>query len=219
MKNDAQLKLDVIRELAWDPAINPTHLGVAVSHGVVTLSGHVETFAEKFTAEHAVQRVEGVRALALDIVVRLAPGHQRSDAEIAEAVETAFDWQVSIPSDRIQVKVEQGWVTLSGEVEWDYQRSAADFAVRGLTGVVGLSNRITLKSAASPANLGERIREALERHAQREARHIVVSIAGPTVTLRGRVDSWAGRQAAAGAVWSAPGIHHVIDEMTVGSPA
>lgn len=215
MKTDAQLKTDVIRELEWDPSINAAHVGVAAQDGVVTLTGHLETFAEKYAIERAVQRVEGVKAVAVELDVKLSPGHQRSDSEIAQAAETAFRWNVLIPAERIRVKVEKGWVTLSGEVDWEYQRSGAARAVRGLTGVVGLSNAITLKPVITPSDVSNRIRAAFERHAQREAKHVDIAVSGATVTLRGQVDSWAEREAAAGAVWAAPGIAQVINELRV----
>lgn len=219
MKSDAQLKTDVTRELEWDPSINAAHVGVAANSGVVTLTGHLETFAEKHAIERAVQRVEGVKAVAVELDVKLAPGHKRSDSEIAEAAESAFKWHALIPADRIRVKVEQGWVTLSGEVDWDYQRNSAENAVRWLTGVVGVSNNVTLKPMVTPANISNRIRDALARHAEREAKHIEVIVSGSTVTLRGHVDSWAERQTASGAVWAAPGICQVVNELKVGTPA
>ncbi|MEY3253184.1 MAG: hypothetical protein RL227_2157 [Pseudomonadota bacterium] len=217
MKTDAQLKTDVSHELQWDPAVNATHIGVAVKDGVVTLMGHLDTYAEKYAVERAVQRVEGVRALAIELDLKLSSHHQRSDTEIAEAAEGAFKWHVGIPHERIRVKVEKGWVSLSGEVEWDFQRRLAEKAVRDLTGVVGVSNSISIKPSLTPANINNRIREALSRHAEREAKNIEVMVAGSTVTLRGRVDSWAERAAAQGAAWSAPGINLVVNELKVGA--
>jgi osmotically-inducible protein OsmY len=216
MKTDAQLKADVTQELAWDPSINAAHVGVTAQAGVVTLTGHLETFAEKHAVERAVQRVEGVKAVAVELDVKLAPGHRRSDSEIAQAAETAFKWYSLIPADRIRVKVEKGWVTLTGEVDWDYQRSSAAKTVRGLMGVVGVSNHVTLKPSVTPANVSARIREALTRHAEREARHVEVLVLGSTVTLRGHVDSWEDRAAAAGAAWAAPGISLVVNDLKVG---
>ncbi len=215
MKTDEQLKDDVIMELEWDPAIHATQVGVAVKNGVVTLTGHLDTFAEKFAVEKAVARVQGVQALAVEMDVKLEPGHLRSDSEIAFAVESALKWHAQVPADRIQVMVEKGWVTLKGEVDWDYQRQNAGKAIRALTGVVGLSNAISLKSAVVPSNLHLRIREALKRHAEREARDIAVDVQGSVVTLRGRVDSLAERSAVHGSVWSAPGISSVINELKV----
>jgi osmotically-inducible protein OsmY len=215
MKTDVQLKKDVCAELDWDPSINASQIGVAVKDGIVTLTGHLDTYAEKHAVERAVQRVHGVQAIAVELDVKLDPGHRRSDAEIAAAVQSAFKWHAQIPLDRIQVQVEKGWVTLSGEVDWEYQRREAEKAVRPLTGVVGVSNAVKLKPRATPANLAHRIHEALARHAEHEAKHIEVEVDGAVVTLRGRVDSWAERAAAAGATWSAPGVSSVVNQIRV----
>lgn len=215
MKSDVQLKKDVQSELEWDPAVNGTNIGVAVKDGVVTLTGHLDTYAEKYAVERAVQRVAGVRALALELDVKLAPDHVRSDAEIAEAAESAFRWHALIPADRIKLKVEKGWVTLSGELDWEYQRRLAEKAVRTLTGVVSVSNDIRLKPTVTSANITSRIRDALTRQAERDAKHIEVDLAGSAVTLRGRVHSWAERSAAQGAAWSAPGVTSVVNELLV----
>ena len=196
MKTDAQLKKDVEAELDWEPAVDAAHIGVAVKDGVVTLTGHLETFAEKYVAERAVRRVAGVRAIAEEIDVKLARGHVRSDSDIAQAIESAFSWHTLIPGDRIQVKVEQGWVTLTGEVNWDYQRRIAEQTVRPITGVRGVTNSITLKTTSTPTNITERIEQALSRQAAREAKAIEVIVSGTTATLRGQVHSWAERNAA-----------------------
>jgi osmotically-inducible protein OsmY len=209
VKTDAQLKNDVCAELDWDPSINASQVGVAVKDGIVTLTGHLDTYAEKHAVERAVQRVHGVQAIAVELDVKLDPGHRRSDSDIAAAAQSAFKWHAQIPVDRIQVQVEKGWVTLSGEVDWEYQRREAEKAVRPLTGVVGVSNAIRLKPRVSPTNLAQRIREALARHAEHEAKHI------EAVTLRGSVDSWAERTAVAGATWSAPGVSSVLNEIKV----
>lgn len=213
MKTDAQLKMDVEAELDWDPVVNAANVGVAVKDGVVTLTGHLDTFAEKFAVERAVQRVKGVQAFAMELDVKLAPGHVRTDADIAHAIETAFKWHALIPVDRIQVKVERGWVTLSGELDWEFQRRQAERSVHHLTGVVGVSNKIRIKATATPGDITQRIREALTRQAEREARHVEVSVSGTTVTLKGRVHSWPEKSAAQGAAWSAPGITSVINEL------
>ncbi len=217
MKTDAQLKKDVTAELEWDPSINASHVGVAAADGVVTLTGHLNTFAEKYAIERAVQRVQGVKAIALELDVKLEPGHKRSDSEIANAVESALQWHALVPAERLQVKVEKGWITLKGEVDWEYQRQNAEKAVRPLTGVVGISNAITLKPSVTPAKVADRIRDAMARHAEREAKHIEVMVSGSAVTLRGTVDSWAERNAAFGAAWSAPGVLSVVNEIRVQS--
>jgi len=215
MKSDAQLKTDVMAELDWDPAINATQVGVAVRDGVVTLTGHIDTFAEKHAIERAVQRVRGVRAVAIELDVKLAPSHHRSDGEIAEAARSALAWHALVPAERLRVQVESGWVTLSGDVDWNYQRAVAEKTVRHLTGVVGVSNRITLKEQPTPSDVSQRIHDALARHAQREADHIEVRVSGSTVTLHGQVDSWAEHAAAQGAAWSAPGITKVVNDLLV----
>lgn len=215
MKTDAQLRNDVMDELDWEPAIKSTNVGVAVKDSIVTLSGHLDTYAEKYAIERVVQRVEGVKAVALELDVKLSPDHRRSDSEIASAIENALSWHVLIPSDRIRVTVEKGWVTLTGDLDWAYQRSDAEQAVRPLTGVVGVTNRINLKPKTSPSNIANRIRDALARHAEHNAKHIEVSVSGNTVTLQGKVSSWAERQAAQGAAWSAPGITDVTNKIEV----
>jgi osmotically-inducible protein OsmY len=215
MKTDAQLKKDVVAELEWDPSINATHVGVAVDAGVVTLTGHLDSFAEKHAVENAVQRVAGVRAVAVELDVKLEPHRQRSDADIAAAAEAAFRWHALIPEDRIQVKVEKGWVTLTGETDWDYQRHNAELAVRPLTGVVGVLNNITLKQREAPEYIVHRIQEALARYAEDEAKHIEVVVKDGTATLRGTVNSWAERSAVQAAAWSAPGVARVVNEVNV----
>ncbi len=215
MKTDTQLKKDVSDELEWEPSVNATNIGVAVHNGVVTLSGHIQTFAEKAAIERVVQRIDGVKAMALELDVKLAPGHQRNDTEIAESARVAMQAQALVPADKITLKVEHGWVTLNGEVEWDYQRTNAERTVHALMGVVGVTNRITLKSRTVPSDVSNRIRDALARQAEREARNIDVSVSGSTATLRGSVHSWSERNAAQGAAWAAPGITMVVNEIRV----
>ncbi|HEX7689857.1 MAG TPA: BON domain-containing protein [Burkholderiaceae bacterium] len=216
MKTDKQLKSDVEAELDWDPSIDAAHVGVAVRDGVVTLTGHLNTFAEKTAIERVVARVAGVRAVAVELDVKVASEHVRSDTEIAQAAQDAIAWNVVVPRDKVRVKVEKGWLTLSGEVDWDYQRNAAATAVRTLKGVLGVTNSITLKQRVVPSDIGARIGTALARHAYREAAAIQVNVSGSSVTLRGKVDSWAERAAAEGAAWSAPGVTGVVSELTIG---
>ena len=216
MKTDADIKRDVTAELAWDPAIDATHIGVAVNDGVVTLSGHLQTFAEKYAASRAVQRVAGVRALALELDVRLSPSHRRSDTDIATSAEQALRWNTLVPTDAVRPTVDTGWVTLRGEVDWDYQRRAAEGAVRPLMGVVGVSNEITLRAKARVEDLAQRIEQALTRQAVREAHRVEVSVDGATVRLSGTVHSWQERDAAQGVAWSAPGVKAVVNELHIG---
>ncbi|SEA55068.1 BON domain-containing protein [Variovorax sp. YR216] len=214
MKTDAQLKKDVESELEWDPAINAAHIGVLVENGVVTLTGHLGTYGEKFLVERAIQRVQGVRALAVELDVKLAPSHKRSDSEIAAAAEDALTWSAQVPAG-ISLRVEQGWITLKGDVEWDYQRHAAARAVRSLTGVVGVSNDIEIRQRPAHANVVAKIRDALVRQAEQDAQHIDVAIDGSEARLRGTVHSWAERSAAQGAAWSAVGVTSVVNELKV----
>jgi osmotically-inducible protein OsmY len=215
MKSDAQLKHDIVNELEWDPALDAAHVGVAVNEGVVVLSGHLNSFAAKHAVERAAQRVAGVRAIAIELDVTLEPHHQRGDADIAAAIETAFKWHAQIPEDRIQVQVEKGWVTLTGEVDWDYQRHNAERVVRPLTGVVGVVNNIVLRQRSAPEYVGRRIREALSRYADDEWRGIEVQVDASTAILRGTVNSWAERSAVQAAAWSAPGITRVVNELEI----
>jgi osmotically-inducible protein OsmY len=216
MKSDIQLKKDVIDELDWDPSVDATQIGVTVKDGIVTLTGHLDSYAQKIAAERAVGRVAGVKAIAVELDVRLAAAHKRTDSEIASAIESALKWHVLVPAERVKVKVEKGWVTLTGEVDWEYQRGSIEKAVRPLTGVIGVTDLITLKPQVTPKDVSKRISEALERHAEREAKRIEVAVDGSTVTLRGSADSWSDRAAIQGAAWSAPGVHKVINEVRVG---
>lgn len=215
MKTDHQLKQDVAAELAWDPAVKADAIGVAVKDGIVTLSGHLDTYAEKRAIEKALRRVGGVKAIALELDVRLSSLHKRNDTDIAAAIEQALKWNSVVPPGQVQATVDGGWVTLRGEVEWDYQRVGAEKAVRPLIGVTGVSNDITLKPHATSVGIAADIERALKRQAEREARRITIDLAGSTVTLRGNVNSWRERDAAAGAAWSAPGVRAVINELTV----
>lgn len=215
MKTDSDLKRDVLAELSWDPLVPEARVGVAVNDGVVTLTGHLDTYAEKVAAKRAAQRVSGVKAIALELDVIPVGIHQRSDTEIAAAVQHALSWNSSVPQNRIQVSVEKGWVTLTGQVDWNFQRRVAERTVRPLKGVIGITNNIRLKEAVIPANLSTRIEEALTRQAVREAKRIEVAMDGGVVTLRGRVHSWAESNAAEGVTWAAPGVIRVDNQLVV----
>ncbi|MEO7159443.1 MAG: BON domain-containing protein [Polaromonas sp.] len=216
MKSDSQIKADVTDELAWDPAINATGIGVMVKDGIVTLSGHLDSFAEKHALEQALQRVEGVRGIALELDIKLSPEHKRSDSEIAQTAATALRLNSLLPEGKIKVKVEGGWVTLTGEVDWSYQLARAEQCIRPLAGVRGLDNQITIKPRASGKDIQSEITAALTRQAMREARHITVEVEGGVVTLRGKVRSLAEREAAVGAAFSAPGVARVVDKLEIG---
>lgn len=215
MKTDADLKREVMAELNWDPAVKSTAVGVAVKDGVVTLTGHLETFAEKYAASRAVRRVAGVKAIALELDVKLAPGHRRSDTEIAESAEQALKWNTVVPLEAIRLTVDHGWVTLQGSVEWDYQRRNAEKAIRPLMGVVGINNEITLRTQPKVADLSQKIEEALTRQAIRDARRIKIDVDGNTVKLTGTVHSWQESDAAQGVAWSAPGVALVVNELKI----
>ena len=215
MKSDADLKKDVIAELAWDPAVDSTAIGVAVKDGVVTLSGHLDTFAGKHAASRALRRVAGVQAIALEIDVKLSPGHNRNDTDIAAGAEEALKWNTRVPVESIRLTVDHGWITLQGDLEWDYQRRSVEKALRPLMGVVGISNEITLRAKVQAGDLSRKIEEALARQARREAKHIQVDVDGTTVKLSGTVHSWQEREAAQGVAWSAPGVQVIVNELRV----
>jgi osmotically-inducible protein OsmY len=214
-KTDQALKADVAAELAWDPAVKETAIGIAVKGGVVTLTGHLDTYAEKQAATRAVRRVSGVKAIAVEIDVKLSPEHRRSDTDIAASAELALKWNTSIPLDSVKVTVDHGWVTLQGEVEWNFQRHAAESAIRPLMGVVGISNELKLSAKAKVADISDRIEDALRRQALREAQRIHVAVEGATVKLTGSVHSWQERDAAQGVAWAAPGVRSVVNEIQV----
>jgi osmotically-inducible protein OsmY len=215
MKTDLQLKSDVTAELAWTPAINATRIGVAVKNGIVTLSGEVETYLQKHAVERAVRRVSGVRGIALDLVVQLALHDKRTDGEVAEAAANALRWHSLVPDEHVKVAVEDGWVTLTGEVDWGYQSASAEQCIRPLVGVRGVTNQVRLKQQANPMDIRADIESALARHAQREARRIAVDVSGGVVTLRGEVGSMSEHDAALGTAHAAKGVTRVIDELVV----
>jgi osmotically-inducible protein OsmY len=215
MKSDSNLKKDVLDELLWDPLVPEERVGVSVSGGVVTLTGHLDSYAEKVAARRAAQRVSGVKALAVELDVVPLVDHVRSDTEIATAVENALAWNTSVPQDRVQLVVEKGWVTLSGELDWNFQRRAVERVIRPLKGVKGIIDNIELKALPVATDLSMRIQEALTRQVVREARRIEINVEGGTVTLRGRVHSWAESNAAEGVTWSAPGVNRVQNLLTV----
>lgn len=215
MKTDAQLRTDVTDELAWDPAVNAANVGVIVKEGVVTLTGHLDSFAEKHAVERAVRRVSGVRGIALDLEVKLPSSAQRSDSEIALAATAALGLNSLVPPGKVQVQVENGWVTLTGEVDWGYQFASAEQSIRPLPGVRGLFNRITIKPRVDGKDIGAQITAALTRQAVREARHIDIKVEGGVVTLSGKVHSMAEHDAAIGVAFSTKGVSHVVDHLQV----
>ena len=216
MKTDLQLQRDVLDELKFEPSIGEVEIGIAAKGGVVTLSGFVDSYAEKFSAERTAERVSGVKAIADEIKVKLPGMFQRSDSDIAHTAVNALQWDIQVPDDRIKAVVENGWIALDGEVEWQYQKSAAERAVRSLTGVKGVSNLITLKpKKVSTYEVGQKIKDSLRRQAERDADKITIDAKDGHVTLRGTVSSFAERQDAERAAWQAPGVTKVDDMIAV----
>ena len=215
MKTDAQIQQDVMAELQWEPSIDAAQIGVEVKDGVVTLAGHVGSYAEKWEAERAAQRVSGVRAMAIEMDVTLSGSSKRNDADIARSAENVLEWTTYLTKDRVKVMVENGWITLSGEVDWEYQRRSAETAVRYLLGVVGVSNQIAINTKASPSAVKSDIEAALQRRAAADAQDIVFDILGSEVTLSGTVRNWSERELARNSAWGTPGVHSVIDNLTV----
>jgi VCBS repeat-containing protein len=214
MKTDRELQLDVLDELRWEPGVDATEIGATVKDGVVTLTGTVDSFAEKWAAEAAVKRLSGVKALAVDLEVKLPGESQRTDADIARAAENALQWDISVP-DGIKVTAEKGYLTLEGQVDWEYQRDSAKRAVQYLTGVIGVDNQITVKPRVAPTGIKEKIEAAFKRDAILDAQQIHVQTDGGKVTLTGCVGSWAERDEAENAAWAAPGVNEVNDLITV----
>lgn len=212
-KSDSQLQRDVLDELKWDPRVNHAQIGVTAKDGVVTLNGFVPTYAEKSAAEKAACRVMGVNALAEEIEVRFASDPKTSDAEIAQRILDIFAWDVTIPDQKLSVKVEHGWVTLTGSVDWHFQREAARKAAGKIGGVKGISNLVEVKLRPSPEEVRERILAAFKRSSEVDASSINVAIEGNIVRLGGKVRAWNERQVAERAAWSAPGVTNVVDNI------
>src|SRR3984957_62966 len=209
---DESLKQSVLDELAWDPSVADAHIGVTASGGVVTLTGHVGSYSEKCAAEHAVGRVAGVKAIAEELRIRYLYSVGHGDEDIAKQALNVLAWDLSVPKDKVKVKVDKGWITLSGDVNWYYQKHAAEMDVRKLLGVMGVSNQIVIKPGAQASDVQKKIKAAFGRNAEFEAENIVVSTDGGKVTLSGRVDSYYERTLAEDTAWSAPGVTHVNDK-------
>lgn len=215
MSNDSQLQLDVLAELKWEPSVDAAHIGVIAQGGVITLSGHVENYMQKSAAEMAARRVKGVKAVAEEIEVRLPYSIRRDDADIAGAAINRLAWDATVPADSIMVKVEKGWVTLSGEVDWNFQKAAAEHEIRGLLGVIGVSNQITLKLRVNVSSLSDDILKALSRSWFYHPKSVDVSAKGGQVTLSGTVHSWHDWDAAQSTAWAAPGVTGVENNIVI----
>ncbi|WP_232476365.1 BON domain-containing protein [Flavisphingomonas formosensis] len=214
-KSDNEIQRDVMAELEWEPRVSPADIGVAVNDGVVTLSGYVKTYPEKIAAEKAARRVIGVRALAEEIKVRFPSDPKTADHEIAKRILDIFAWDVTIPDKAINVKVEKGWVTLSGTVDWYYQSEGARKAAGKVTGVIGVSNLITVNKLPHASDIKERIMAAFKRQADLDATTVTVETDGATVKLGGKVKAWMERGIAERAAWAAPGVTKVEDNIMI----
>jgi osmotically-inducible protein OsmY len=212
-RTDQEIQTDVLVELRWDHTVQANEIGVAVKDGVVTLTGTVDSYLKKWKAEEAAHRVAGVVAVANDITVRTIG--ERTDTDIAAAAVHALKWNASIPADKIQVTVDKGWITLKGEVEWQYQKEEAERAVRPLWGVKGVSNLIVVKPQASPTDLKKKIEDALVRSAEVDADNVTVEVQGSKAILKGKVRSWAEKEEAERTTWLAPGITSVDNQIKV----
>lgn len=215
MKTDSSLQADVLDELKWEPSVSAAHIGVAAEDGVITLSGHVPSYAEKYAAEKAAKRVYGCKAVANELEVKLTGSDQRGDDAIAAACIHALESSYAVPAEKIKVVVAHGWVKLDGEVEWQYQKKAAANAVRYLTGVVSVANNIEVKPEVTPGDVRGMIEAAFKRNAEIDARRVTVETHGGRVVLHGNVRSWAERSAAQRAAWAAPGVNSVENEIVV----
>jgi osmotically-inducible protein OsmY len=209
---DEEIQKDVLAELKWDAQVQPNEIGVSVKDGVVTLTGWVDSYLKKWAAEDAAQRVAGVKAVANDLEVKLFS--ERTDADIAEAAIRALQWDASVPAEKIQVTVSKGWVTLKGEVNWNFEKQDAERVVRRLTGVKGVSNLITVKPSTTPSELKKRIEDALVRNAKVDANKITVEVQGSKAILKGAVRAWVEKEEAERVAWLAPGVTSVENRIT-----
>ena len=215
MKTDEQIQQDVMDELRWQPFLNASEIGVSVKNGVVTLSGIVNSYAKKVAAERAAKSIKGVRAVAEDIVVHVQPSSEKSDSELAAAILTALKWHTDIEEEDIKIKVEDGFVTLEGRVQWGYERDVVSEAIENITGVNGIFNNIVVTPVAKPENVKAKIQAAFERNALIDAERIRVEISGDHVVLNGNVNSGFEKQIAEQAAWMAPGVKSVENHLGI----
>ena len=215
MKTDIEIQKDVMEELRWSPLLKASEIGVAVKNGIVTLSGIVDTYSKKLAAEKAAKNVAGVKAVAEDIEVKITSSLHKTDAEIAEAVLNALKWHSALQEDRIKVKVEHGWISLDGEVEWEFQKNAAKSAVENLHGVRGVSNNIRVTPIVRAEDINRKIRAAFHRSATVDAEKIELEVVGNKVILNGKVRSYAEKKDAENAAWLAPGVSKVVNNLMI----
>lgn len=215
MNSDSKIQADVTAELSWEPSINSAQIGVEVSDGIVTLSGHVGSYSEKWDAERAAQRVAGVKAMTIELEVKLPGLSKRNDVDIARSAGNVLDWTTSLPEGAVKVMVDDGWVTLSGDVDWGFQRDGASAAVRRLMGVTGVTDDIVIRPKLTMNAVKADIEAALNRRAWAHTQKISVEVNGSDVILSGTVDSWSERELATQAAWGTPGVRKVVDNLTV----
>lgn len=218
MKNDNQIQKDVMDQLKWDPCLNASEIGVAVRNGIVTLSGQVDSYYKKRSAEEAAKKVSGVKAIAEDIQIGVSPFYAKNDAEIAEAIVNALKWNTAVQDDKIKIKVDDGDVTLQGEVDWDFQRTSARKVIENLTGVKSIINLISVKPRVIASDVQRKIESAFQRTASIDARKIKVEVIGSKVVLSGTVSSLTEKEEAETSVWNADGVAQVENDLEVVVP-
>ena len=215
MNTDIEIQKNVMDELKWDPILNSAEIGVTVTEGIVTLMGYVDNYSQRLAAENAAKRVKDVRAVAIDLAISLPDDQRCSDADLAAAALNALKWSSFVPEDKIRLKVDGGWITLEGEVEWQFQKTSAYSAVSNLIGVHGVINRIIVRPKITPVIVKDVIKKALERSADIEADSINILTDGGRIVLKGKVRSWAERKEVERAVWATPGVIEVKDELII----